>query len=129
MLQGILKTEQHGFNSPWVYIFFLGVRVMSERVVGERIFDVEIRIDSDGMLEIEEEHEGSVMAYLAEMIDEDDFSREVRSVGAKSEKDGYVFVTAVVAFIAYEEDVSDLHETLDDCLSADSKVIGIKEQA
>ena len=95
--------------------------------MNERLFDVEIRIDSGGMLEIEEEHEGSVMAYLEEMVDEDDF--EVRSVGATSKKDGYFFVTAVVAFVGEEEDIGDMHETLDDCFSVDSKVMSIKEQA
>lgn len=91
----------------------------------KRTFDVEIRVDSDGIAELEGEHGGDVKEYLVEMIDEDDF--EVVSVGEGTKKDEYLFVSAVIS-IDCDESVGDIHEALDDYLSMDCTVVSVRER-
>lgn len=91
-----------------------------------RTFDVEIRIDSDGMVELANEHGGDMQAYLSEMIDEDDF--ELVSAGEGTEKEGYLFVGAVISFVTGDDSVGDIHEALDDYLSMDCTVVSVRER-
>ncbi len=93
--------------------------------MSKRTFDVEIRVDSDGMAELADEHGGDVKEYLVEMIDEDDF--EVISAGEGTKKDGYLFVSAVIS-LDCDESVDEIHECLDACLSVDCKVVSVRER-
>ncbi len=92
--------------------------------MSKRTFDVEIRVDSDGMEELEK-YDGGIKEYLVDMIGEEDF--ELISAGEGTEKEGYLFVSAVIS-LDCDDSVDDIHEAVDDYLSADCKVVSIRER-
>ena len=66
----------------------------------KRIFDVEIRLDSASMAELESEYDNNIKEYLANGIDGEGV--EVISAGEIRKIEEYFFVSAVVSTLGHK---------------------------